>query len=198
MALGLPLGDWSEAPSLSVIHRRARRPHPAAKQLVQLGHALLETRPGIDRSRMGLALGTVSGCAAADLAFFEQCQDRGVALGSPSTFVYTLPTAGLGEMAIALGIRGGLETVTASNKLAAVEDAFAKVARGTWNSALCGTYELPRTVEGKQGFADLPEHLALFLVEPTDKPAPPLTGLADGLELAAWLAGKASAAASLL
>ncbi len=199
---GAPLGAWPEAAPLAKIHPRARRPHPSARQLVQLTHALLTHRaalgapPALDRT--GLVLSTRAGCAAADLEFFGQCTQRGAAFGSPSTFVYTLPTAALGEVSIALGLRGGLETVSAGERsdLAAVVSAAGRVARGELDAAVCGAFELPRTTDGKAAFAPAVELISLFLVEPAERagaagrPVEMTTtqGATDALALAAHLA----------
>ncbi len=171
-APGAPLGAWEEAARLQEIHPRARRPHPSARQLVQLTHALLRARLAeLPLARTGLVLGTSSGCAAPDREFLEQCMQRGPAFGSPSTFVYTLPTAAPGEVSIALGLRGGVETISAGahSGLAALAAAAAKVARGSLGAAVCGALELPRTAEGEPGSAVPLEHLALFLLEPAGR-----------------------------
>src|SRR5262245_49917278 len=80
------LGAWPEAPALSKIHPRARRPHPSAKQLVQLAAALLGDRR---IEGMGLILGSGCGCAQPDREFQRELEVKGLPLGGPSLFVYT-------------------------------------------------------------------------------------------------------------
>src|SRR5689334_3622518 len=99
------LGAWADAPPLSKIHPRARRPHPTSKQLVQLASLVMAERR---IEGLGLVLGTSSGCALPDREFQAELTTKGWPLGGPSLFVYTLPTATAGEMSIALGATGPL------------------------------------------------------------------------------------------
>ena len=180
------LGPWPEAPPLSRIHPRARRPHPSAKQLVQLAAAMLGERRIED---LGLVFGSASGCSAPDREFQHELDTKGLGFGSPSLFVYTLPTAALGEVSIALGATGPLLTVSAgrASGLSAVVRGLEWVASGRCERALCGSYEL--------GGPD--EHVALFLLESGPKRVvrgasgfaemPPTGGHADALALAAAL-----------
>jgi len=167
---GTSLAPWPEAPPLTKIHPRARRPHPQAIALVQLAHALLAARaargPALPLPETQLLLGTQSGSAAADREFHQGLAQRGVAFGSPSTFVYTLPTAGPAEVSLALGLRGALATLSAGSvsALTAVARAAAQVAAGRAQACLCGGVELSSPGEG-----DL---IGLFLLEPAQAPAP--------------------------
>lgn len=148
------LGAWAEAPPLSKIHPRARRPHPTAKQLVQLAWALLGERR---IEGLGLILGTAAGCAQPDREFQKELDSKGLPLGGPSLFVYTLPTAAAGELSIALGATGPLLTVNAgaASGLTAVARGLEWVATGRCPAALACSAE--------QGVAD--EHVAMFLIE---------------------------------
>ncbi len=182
-----PLGKWEKAPPLSQVHPRARRPHPQAKALVQLAGELMGGRriPG-----MGIALGTSSGCLTPDLEFQRELETKGAALGGPSLFVYTLPTAPLGEVAIALGANGPGFTVDAGTASAftAVALAAQEVAAGRAPAMLAGALEWGAG-------ADL---AAIFLVEPdgggtrvTGRQgfgAPPATPAGDVIALAESLA----------
>ncbi len=186
------LGPWAEAPPLSKIHPRARRPHPTAKQLVQLASALLGDRR---IEGLGLILGTAAGCAQPDREFQRELDSKGLPLGGPSLFVYTLPTAAAGELSIALGATGPLLTVNAGSAsgLTALARGLEWVATGRCPAALACSAE--------QGVAD--EHVAMFLIEKT--PGRGVTGRsgfdelpADGtpggpLELCAALAGPSAA-----
>jgi hypothetical protein len=162
---GRALGPWPEAPELARIHPRARRPHASAKVLVQLAHALIahrESRPGASlRASTGLAIGSVAGCAAADVDFLAGLDGRGLSFGSPATFVYTLPTAPPGEVSIALGLKGPLFTVSAGqgSGLSAVVIAAAQVAAGRCDACLCGRLEVnpPGATAG--------DSVSLFLLE---------------------------------
>ena len=53
-----PLAVWNEAPPLSKIHPKARRPHPQAKALVQLASVVLGERR---LEGLALTLGSASG-----------------------------------------------------------------------------------------------------------------------------------------
>lgn len=151
-----PLAPWADAPSLSKIHPRARRPHPQAKALVQLASAVL----GDFRSEgLGILVGSASGCAAPDREFQAELTKKGAAFGGPSLFVYTLPTAPLGEVAVAFGARGPLSAVSsgAASGLTAVANAIDEVDAGRAPAVLCGGFEWGTSAD----------HLVLFLVEPT-------------------------------
>ncbi len=160
------LGPWDAALGLSKIHPRARRPHPAAKAMVQLAHAVLEARRALgqppDPGSVGLCLGSLAGCVAADYDFQQGLLTRGLAFGSPATFVYTLPTATPAEVSIALGLKGGLVTLSAGSAsgLAAVAAAAAQIAGRRAAACLCGGFEMPGTA-GAAGS----ESMALFLLE---------------------------------
>src|SRR5207245_492595 len=96
---GPGLASWSEAPKLEAIHTRARKPSSLARSVVQLAHALFadrRRRGGFDIASASICVGSASGCALADAEFAEAIEKRGEAFGSPSTFVYTLPTTVLG------------------------------------------------------------------------------------------------------
>ena len=90
-----PIGAWPDAPLLSKIHPKARRPHPQAKALVQLASVVLGDRR-IDG--LALTLGSASGSAAPDREFDRELKQKGAGFGSPSLFVYTLPSAPLGKV----------------------------------------------------------------------------------------------------
>lgn len=149
-----PLGEWAEAPPLSKIHPRARRPHPTARQLVQLASALLGDRR---IEGLGLVLGTAAGCAQPDREFQKELDTKGWPLGGPSLFVYTLPTAAAGELSIALAATGPLLTVNAGTA-----SGLAAVARGLeWVQA--GRCPAAIACSAEQGVAN--EHVAMFLIE---------------------------------
>jgi len=170
---GADLKPWGEAPLLSAIHPRARRPHPLAVALVQLGHVLLTAReaatdaPSFNRQEVDLLLGTLTGSTAADFQFWSGIQRRGAAFGSPSTFVYTLPSAALAEIALALGVRGSLATFTAGtiSGIASVARSASRISAGRARACICGGVEFAR-VDNHRASA-LVEHdaIALFLIE---------------------------------
>jgi 3-oxoacyl-(acyl-carrier-protein) synthase len=185
------LGAWADAPPLSKVHPRARRPHTSAKQLVQLASAVLgDRRP----EGLGLVMGSMSGCAAPDREFQQELETKGWGFGGPSLFVYTLPTAALGEVSIAMAATGPLLTMSAglASGLSAVTRGLEWVAQGRCERVLCGSYEL----------AGNDEHIALFLVEAGASRAVkgasgfgelPPSGGADALSLAAALSDRAAA-----
>lgn len=174
--IGGALAEWPEAPALAVVHARARRPHREATVLVQLAHALLSARtssgsaPRYSRSQTDCLLGTSRGSEAADSDFLRDLRKRGSGFGSPSTFVYTLATAAPAEVAIALGLRGSLATVTAGSVsgLSAVVRAAAHVGRGDAPACITGGVELGRTgaLEGENSRGEI---AALFLLESSSK-----------------------------
>lgn len=186
------LGAWAEAPPLSKVHPRARRPHPIAKQLVQLASALLQERR---IEGLGLVLGTASGCAQPDREFQHELDTKGLPLGGPSLFVYTLPTAAAGELSIALAATGPLLIVNAG-----AASGLTAVARGLeWVQS--GRCPVALACSAEQGVAD--EHVAMFLIERGagrgaiastgfGKDAPPGTAGA-ALELAAALGARDAA-----
>jgi hypothetical protein len=169
------LAPWPETSPLEVIHQRARRPHRQAVALVQLAHLLLSTRAADTRgspekpllSEMDLLLGTALGSAEADSEFVRGLVERGSGLGSPSTFVYTLPTAAPAEVALALGLRGALATVSAGSVsgLFAVARAVTHVGQGRASACLTGGFELGLPVGSLPGHPP-GELMALFLLEP--------------------------------
>ncbi len=150
------LGPWPEAPALKSVHPRGRKPPAAVASLVQLASELIAAceRPSadspldpqwtLDRSRLGIALGSQSGCAAEDVGFLEGLAARGAAFGSPSGFVYTLTSAAPAEVSLALGSWGPVWTTSAgaTSGLAAVASAASAVAEGRCDSCLCGGVEL--------------------------------------------------------
>jgi len=170
---GADLKPWGEAPLLSAIHPRARRPHPLAVALVQLAQVLLTAReadtdaPSFNRQGVDLLLGTLTGSTAADFEFWSGIQSRGAAFGSPSTFVYTLPSAALAEIALALGVRGSLATLTAGtiSGIASVARSASRVSAGRARACICGGVEFARVDNHRA--SGLVEHdaIALFLVE---------------------------------
>lgn len=168
---GAALAPWPQAPLLADIHPRARRPHPHAVALVQLAHALLGLRaaaahaPALPREQTQLLLGSVLGSTAADREFHQGLAQRGTAFGSPSTFVYTLSTAGLAEVALALGLRGALATLSAGrvSGLSAVARAAAQIAAGSAPACLCGGVELSAPGASSSGPRNV---IGLFLLEP--------------------------------
>lgn len=151
-----PLGEWADAPLLSKIHPRARRPHPQARMLVQLASAVLGPNSH-HGEKLSMLIGTASGSAQPDREFEADLQKRGPSLGGPSLFVYTLPTAPVGEVGIAFGARGPLATINAglASGLTSVVQAVEEVERGRSPGVLCGALETGT------------EHdlIALFLVE---------------------------------
>jgi hypothetical protein len=181
-------GQTIEAPPFAKIHTRARRPHPTAKNLVQLAAAVLgEARP----KNLGLIVGSSSGCAAPDREFQRELDAKGWGFGSPSLFVYTLPTAAPAEVSIALGSRGPLLTVNAgtASGLTAIARGLEWVQSGRCAQVLCGVAELGVTNE----------HAALFLIESSGRSArascgfgeaPSRGSLGDALSLAAALSSR--------
>ena len=172
---GADLAPWPTAPSLSAIHPRARRPHPLAVALVQLAHAVLSSRdaaraaPPLARHEVDLLLGTLTGSASADFEFWSGTQSRGPAFGSPSMFVYTLPTAAPAEIALALGLRGSLATLTAGSisGSASIVRAASQIAAGRARACLCGGIEFARIGKGRASSSFGPDAIALFLLEPS-------------------------------
>ena len=157
----LELAPWADAPRLIEIHSRARRPPPQVATVVQLAHRLLSSRltlkgAAVSRAQTDLLLGTSRGSEGVDREFWEGIRRRGSGHGSPSAFVYTLPTAAPAEVTLALGLRGSLCTVTAgeASGLTAVARATAHLAAGRSEAVVCGSMEL-----------STPPHLALFLLE---------------------------------
>jgi Beta-ketoacyl synthase, N-terminal domain len=172
------LAPWPGAPALAAIHPKGRRPHRQAVVLVQLAHALLAARaaagqgapPPQEAAHTDLLLGTAAGSAAADLDFLDGLQERGSGFGSPSTFVYTLATAAPAEVALALGLRGSLATLSAGSisGLCAVVRATTHVSQGRSRACITGGFELgglrTRAVEGEGDVA------VLFLLEASEHP----------------------------
>jgi hypothetical protein len=198
-----PLAHWPDAPRLATIHRWARQPHRQAVLLVQLAHVLLSTRAAVTSNALSapahsdtdLLIGTALGSAEADADFVQGLADRGSGFGSPSTFVYTLPTAGPAEVALALGLRGALATLAAGSisGLFAVARAVRHVGQGRSHACIAGGIEL-----GGQGRSDLShaegEVAALFLLEPAAAPTqwPRLSDAAVGFDPQASTRGGAS------
>jgi len=167
------LKPWNEAPLLSAIHPRARRPHPLAVALIQLAHALLTAReaatdaPSFNRQEVDLLLGTLTGSTAADFEFWSGIQSRGAAFGSPSTFVYTLPSAALAEIALALGVRGSVATLTAGtiSGIASVARSASRISTGRGRACICGGVEFARVDNHRASGLFEQDAIALFLVE---------------------------------
>jgi Beta-ketoacyl synthase, N-terminal domain len=159
------LAPWPEAPPLGVLHPRARKPHRSGQVLVQLASTLTRQLAPEQRRGCGLIVGSAAGCAVADHEFQSGLDQRGLPFGSPSVFVYTLPTAPLGEVSIALGIEGPLCTVSAggASGLAAIARAAAEVANGDLEHALCGAMELGALADGRRAVAGA-DHLVLLLL----------------------------------
>jgi hypothetical protein len=168
------LGPWPEAPPLATIHPRVRKPSGMAKAAVQLGYALLQERRKrgrFDADEVAICVGSAAGCSLADAEFAEGLEQRGEAFGSPSTFVYTLPTTVLGEIAIALGVHGEITAVSTgiSSGVGALAMAAAAVSSGRWPACLCGGMEMA-TVGARRVFASGGrDSMALFLLEPADE-----------------------------
>jgi hypothetical protein len=176
---GGTLAPWPEAPALAVVHPRARRPHREATVLVQLAHALLSARASADATppphspaQTDLLLGTAKASEAADMDFLRDLRERGSGFGSPSTFVYTLSTAAPAEVAIALGLRGSLATLTAGSisGLSAVARAARRVSRGESRACITGGVELVEPGSPLRAGASAGEVAALFLLEPSPRP----------------------------
>jgi hypothetical protein len=176
-----PLATWPDAPRLATIHRRARQPHRQAVMLVQLAHVLLSARATFasnapsspQPSDTDLLIGTALGSAEADADFVHGLANRGSGFGSPSTFVYTLPTAAPAEAALALGLRGALATFAAGSisGLFAIARAVSHVGQGRSHACIAGGIELGGTRRGavSQGEGEV---AALFLLEPAAPGAP--------------------------
>ncbi len=176
---GSALASWPDAPKLATIHPRARRPSGAAKAVVQLAHALFEDRRRqgpFDIASTSICVGSMSGCAIADTEFADALLKRGDAFGSPSTFVYTLPTTVLGEIAIALGIRGEIASISAgeASGLSAVAVAAANVASGRLDACLCGGIEISTAGAHRVFAREARDSIAFFLLEPVEGTGAPL------------------------
>jgi hypothetical protein len=159
---------------------------------VQLAHALLTARGAIqgsapaspEWSQTDVLLGTATGSEAADRDFLKGVEDRGSGFGSPSTFVYTLATAAPAEVALALGLRGTLATLTAGSisGLTALVSAANHVGKGRSRACIAGGVELPGT---RLGLGDAEGELAaLFLLEPSATAGhwPSITGAELGFD----------------
>jgi len=177
---GGALAAWPDAPPLSVVHPKARRPHREATVLVQLAHVLLMARAAADPTapppnpaQTDLLLGTARGSAAADGEFLRDLRERGSGFGSPSTFVYTLSTAAPAEVAIALGLRGSLATLTAGgiSGLSAVVRAARRVRCGESRACITGGVELAGPAHHLASGEQLREVAALFLLESSPFPS---------------------------
>ncbi len=176
-----PLASWPDAPRLATIHRRARQPHRQAVVLVQLAHVLLMNRATLTKgvpappqpSDTDLLIGSALGSAEADADFVHGLANRGSGFGSPSTFVYTLPTAAPAEAALALGLRGALASVTAGSisGLFAIARAVSHVGQGRSRACIAGGMELGGAGRGAVSFGE-GEVAALFLLEPAAPGAP--------------------------
>jgi hypothetical protein len=188
------LAPWPEAPALSVVHPNARRPPRQAAVLVQLVHALLEARSaeGPPAAKTwadtDLLLGTAKGSEGPDLDFLRSIQERGSGFGSPSTFVYTLATAAPAEVALALGLRRSLATLTAGtiSGLTAIVSAAKHVGQGRSQACITGGMELSGQLR-HLGLADAEGELAaLFLLEPSTSSGrwPHITGAQFGFDAA--------------
>jgi 3-oxoacyl-(acyl-carrier-protein) synthase len=158
------LAAWADAPPLAAFHARLRRPTRVAAALTQLAHATLQARTrarasGLNRSHVGILLGTESGSAAADREFLASTQQRGAAFGSPGNFVYTLASSALAEISIGLGLQGPVLTFAAgaASGLTALGAACAEVKSGRVEACIAGQMETG---------AGADEWLALFLLEP--------------------------------
>jgi hypothetical protein len=169
------LAPWPAAPVLSVVHPAARRPPRQAAVLVQLAHALLEARGGGGSpaakswADTDLLLGTSKGSEGTDLDFLQSIQERGSGFGSPSTFVYTLATAAPAEVALALGLRRSLATLTAGtvSGLTAIVSAAKHVGQGRSPACIAGGMELSGQLRRLGPDAAEGEVAALFLLEPS-------------------------------
>lgn len=157
---GRQLAKWPDAPDLARIHPKGRKPLFSVQALLQLTYALDSS---VDRGsvsgRTSVILGTLAGCAETDRQFSQSLLERGPAFGSPTTFVYTLPTAALAEVAIALNIKGEVLTVSAGNAsgLTAVAMAADRISSGNCAACICGGMELGTDRDW----------IALFLLEPS-------------------------------
>jgi 3-oxoacyl-(acyl-carrier-protein) synthase len=131
--------------SLRTIHPRMRRPDGPSALLVRLGHLLLASTgvPAV-LEETGIILGTSAGSAVSDEAFRQSVRDRGAAFGSPSLFVYTLSTAALAEMSIALRLGGPVVTVSAGAASVgeALASAWRQVRSGRLQTCIAGSFEL--------------------------------------------------------
>lgn len=174
------LAPWPDAPGLTAIHPSARRPPRQAAVLVQLAHALLTARatlgsdtvPPYRRADVDLLLGTAKGSEAADREFLQGIHERGSGFGSPSLFVYTLATAAPAEVALALGLRSALSTLTAANVsgLSAVVMASRRVSQGRSPACLTGGIELAAPSSPVRSGDAEGEIAALFLLEASLRP----------------------------
>lgn len=160
-------------PALTEIYPRARRPTSEATALVQLAHQLLSARrtsegaAGLSLAEVDILLGTSRGSEAADREFWEGTRLRGPGHGSPSTFVYTLPTAPPAELTLALGFRGSLSTLAAgaASGLTSVARSAAHIAAGRSRAILCGSMESNERPSTALGPNAAGHALTLFLLE---------------------------------
>jgi hypothetical protein len=185
---GHGLGPWPDAPPLEKIHPRARRPIPAARAVVQLSHALFASRQRagpLDLSSVGICLGSASGSAAADADFAAGLAERGEGFGSPATFVYTLPTTVLGEVAIALGLRGEIAAVSAGNAsgLSAIATAASWVQDGHARVCLGGGVEIAASGSRRAFAVGGVDSIVLFLIERSQ------LGVDGPIDLTDWQTG---------
>jgi len=169
------LAPWAGAPTLARHHQWARTPNRQAVVLLKITQALLAARAAIEGAGSAptladtdLLLGTAKGSSEADIEFAKGLLERGHGLGSPSTFVYTLPTAAPAEVALALGLRGALATITAGtvSGLLAVARAANHVAQGRARACITGGIELggwSSPSGAKEG-----EFVALLLLESSE------------------------------
>ncbi len=111
------------------LHRRPRRLDDLCLAGLAAAGRVLEDERAVD----AIVLGTALGCTEADYEWYAQVLEDGLEGANPRLFAYTLPNVVLGEIAIALKLRGENQCITAgrASGLMAVGEAAALVRAGT-------------------------------------------------------------------
>jgi len=107
----------------------------AAKEAIDRAHLPIER---LREARHALVLGSALGSLESDYQFQRQTMDLGLALASPRLFATTLPNLVLGEIAIALRLRGDNWMFSAgrASGLVAIGEAASAVATGELDAAV--------------------------------------------------------------
>ena len=108
-----PYDRWREPP------RRPGRMDRASLHALWVAQEALRALPLSERASLALVLGTALGCAEVNEAYHRGLSRDGADGASPALFAQTIPSAPLGEVAIATGARGPAITVMAGRCSAA-------------------------------------------------------------------------------
>ncbi|MDO3379819.1 beta-ketoacyl synthase N-terminal-like domain-containing protein [Geoalkalibacter halelectricus] len=117
-------------------------------QLGLAGIALALADAGLDhweeKRNVGLFAGTVGGCLATDMDYYDSVLPQGGALASPNLFAYTLSNTFLGEAAIRFGLVGPsfVANLNDGNRLGCLQLALESLHWGECDIALAGFCEL--------------------------------------------------------